>query len=103
MKMGRIKNYYSLQNFDLIKHSLKGKRLMVYNQIKAFNRPVRMEEVAASMNADLNCISGRFTELDKLGLIKRTGQTKNSKGNPCSLYSTVNIELNLFNQLLGED
>lgn len=65
----------SLKAWERIKDKLSPRRKAVFLHIS--RKPgITLREVAKKMKVGVNQISGRFTELEKLRLIKEVGQKK---------------------------
>jgi hypothetical protein len=70
----------SLKAFERIRKTLSGRRQMV--AIKILQKPgSTIRDVAKAMKTYPNCISGRFSELCQLGVIKEAGIKKYGKNN----------------------
>ena len=79
--------------FADIKPKLSGKRLQVYNAIA--QAPKTLIELCEALQWQINCISGRVSELAKMGAIEEVGVRKNPlSGKNMTVWQVK--ELNLF-------
>lgn len=74
-----------------VKPTLKGRKLVVYEAIKKMPK-CTSKDVAKYLGVELNTISGRFTDLFDLGLIKESGSIKIGRST-CSQWEITDKEL----------
>lgn len=72
--------------YDAIKHKIGKRQEAVYKIIER-RGVATSEDIADEMGLPMHAVSGRFTELLKLGLIGVEGTGKNRNGNTVRLYS----------------
>lgn len=65
----QIEAYQSLKPF------LSNRRKLVYAVISGYDIGIALFEIQQKLGWPINCVSGRVTELRKLGLIEDRGQT----------------------------
>lgn len=82
-------------SFEQIMENLSRRQAAVYNMVKEFG-PVTCEETAELMGVGMNCISGRFTELNELELIEHVGDARNKADTrDCCLWLVKKWEPNM--------
>lgn len=77
----------SLLAWKGIKFKLGDEQQRIYNAVDKL-QPVTCDRVAEYLNKFPNEISGRFTDLKKMGLIGSEGRGKTRTGNSATLWGT---------------
>lgn len=69
--------YHSTQieAYQSLRPALSHRRKLVYEVISKYNIGLGLFEIQQKLGWPINCVSGRVTELRKLGLIEDRGQT----------------------------
>ncbi|MEW6653302.1 MAG: hypothetical protein AB1394_07510 [Bacteroidota bacterium] len=80
VRPGTNSEKYRNMSFEEVMKNLSARQSAVYNMVLEFG-PVTLEETAELMNVEKNCVSGRFTELNGIGLIEVVGETFNKAHN----------------------
>ena len=80
VRPGVTSEKYRNMSFEEVMNNLSNRQAAVYNMVLEFG-PVTLEETAKLMNVEKNCISGRFTELNGIGLIEVVGEDFNEARN----------------------
>lgn len=62
--------------YQSLKPALSHRRKLVYEVISRYNIGVPLFIIQQKLGWPINCVSGRVTELRKLGLIEDRGQTE---------------------------
>ena len=82
----QINSWIDLQNV------IKGKRKEIYHMLRS--RPMTLFELKNCLNWEINSISGRVTELARLGLIEACGTRINPKsGKQGTVWQAKQLEL----------
>ena len=76
VRPGVTSEKYRNMSFEEVMNNLSNRQAAVYNMVLEFG-PVTLEETAELMQVEKNYISGRFTELNDVGLIEVVGETLN--------------------------
>ncbi len=73
-------NEQSTAAFHVIKDKITAKQLEVYHAIRFFNDGVTVDELAVTFKTTPNAISGRVSELKRMGKIYKSGTRKTRSG-----------------------
>lgn len=76
---GEMVNYTRLTAYEAILENLTERQGAVLEAIKGLGGRATMHQVAEAMHVPLNTISGRFSELRRLNLIKEFGITQDKR------------------------
>ena len=73
-------NEKSIAAFHVIMEKITAKQLEVYHAIRFFNDGVTVDELAVTFKTTPNAISGRVSELKRMGKIYKSGTRKTRSG-----------------------
>jgi predicted ArsR family transcriptional regulator len=70
-----------------VSQSKENDRMKILEHLKV--NPMTVDEVAMYWDTTPNAVSGRFSELKKMGLIKKVGTRPTRSGSPAGVYAAI--------------